>query len=228
MFLKKIFLGLGLIAFSGVGEAAIPEQKELNFEIYRNGKPFGEHKINFTLDGQTINTDIEILMEYKVGPLSIFKYKHNNQEVYKDGQLFSMNAKTYDNGKELVVEAQKKGEDLIVENPDEIIEVKDNILPTTYWDEEMLEKEYLLNTQYGSINDVRVKKIGQEDYQVSDKIIKANKYLFEDLDADRKATVWYDTETKQWVGLSFEIRGSKLEYKRQTPLTKNADEGIGE
>ena len=217
------FILLLVIAFPA--DAAVPEQEVLRFEILRNEKPFGFHEIRFSQDGNQVMTDISIEMTYKFGPLTLFKYRHTNREVYERGALVSLDAQTNDDGKRLFVRAEKNGKELDVKTHEEDYMAPLTALPSTYWHTLYLDDDRLINTQYGGHNRVTVERSGQDRREITGVERDVVLYDFEDLKAGNKATFIYDLKTGQWVGLEMSIRGSELRYVRQTPLTGSAEYG---
>lgn len=216
--MKQIILTLFITFISLPAYAAIPESNQINFEILRNGKPFGTHSLNFSRQDNQLIVDINIEMNYYLGPIRVFKYRHTNQEIWDSGakKLVSFQAQTDDDGKDLYVNAFFEGGKTIVEGSDGSYEAKGNILGTTYWHQDMLKQSRLINTQYGTLDEITITDLGEEDFEVQDKIMTARHYRMND--GTREVDFWYDVETGQWVGLKFEIRGSNLEYRLLTPL----------
>lgn len=220
-----IFMTLLFICLSFPASAAVPDQENLRFEILRNDKPFGFHEINFSQEGGQLKTDITIEMTYKFGPFTLFQYRHKNREVFEAGRLISMNAETNDDGKDLFVRVEKQEDMLSVKTHKDSYTAHLSALPSTYWHTLYLDREKLINTQYGGYNPVTIEEQDTQMREVAGQQREVAVYDFEDLEAGNKATFFYDRKTGQWVGLEMRIRGSRLSYIRQTPLTGNAEYG---
>lgn len=219
--LIKISLFLLTALALNAAHAAIPQSKKIEFEILRDGRSFGTHTLNFSKDdqGNTI-VDIDISMKYAIGPVTLFRYEHNNREVWRGNQLIKMDATTNDNGSKYAVTAFQGPNgifDIRAQNDDktEAYEIAHKIYPTTYWNKIALKSPALLNTQYGNFEPITKTIAPHKTFDIAGKKIKAVGY---DIDASVPIRVWYDTKTHEWVGLSFEARGSAIEYKRLTPV----------
>ena len=57
-------------------------KKYHEFEIYRNAKKIGFHKLYFQKTGNKIEVNTQIEMIVKLGFLTIFKYFHNSKEFF--------------------------------------------------------------------------------------------------------------------------------------------------
>lgn len=199
----------------------IPEQGVLEFEILRNGSPFGRHYLEFEQDGDRVKVDISIDMKASLAFFTFFEYKHRNTEIKRGNQLVSIDAFTNDDGKEWFVKARLEGDTIVVERTRDNYEAPKTIGVATYWDKTMLEHDKLLNTQKGMLQDVSITKLDIEQVDVAGESIPAQRFKISI--PERDIHVWYHTETDQWVGLRFNIRGSELDYRRLTPITVSSD-----
>lgn len=212
---------LFLIVWPSAGSSMpeIPQGEKLKFQILRNGEPFGQHIINFSRDENKIKADIEINMKLGLAFVTLFRYEHQNTEVWKDGQLYSINARTNDNGNKYQVQAQRQDGKVYINGSGGEMAAEPTITAGTYWWKEMLDGKRILNTQTGKLKKVDVQKMGQEEVEVADSTVQADHYVVKL--PERDIHVWYDSDTNQWVDLRFSIRGSQIDYKRLTPLVKS-------
>lgn len=211
--MKNLALFLLAVTVAKPALAVIPQQGELVFDIYRNGKKFGSHVVSFEQNGPETTVQIDINMKYKLGPLTVFRYEHSNTEVWDGDEIRSLASKTYDDGKDYKVDAVWGDQLNVTVNGDSY--EADPIYTTSYWNPVTLKDTQLLNTQKGEIEDVVVDFKGVEDFVVAGDAISAKRYS---VDASVPLEVWYDQKTEQWVGLTFSVRGSDFEYRRVTPI----------
>lgn len=200
--------------------SAIPEGDKLKFQILRDGQPFGYHIIHFEASEDTVKADIEINMKVGLAFVTLFRYEHENTEVWKNGQLHSITAKTNDDGKKFHVNAQKKDEKIHISGSGGDYVADSDITASTYWNKDMLKSDKILNTQKGQLKDVEVRHLGVDEVEVGGEVVPANHYVVKLPKRDIHA--WYHTETDQWVDLKFDIRGSQIDYKRLTPIVKTS------
>jgi hypothetical protein len=193
----------------------VPKDNKIEFEILRNGKNFGSHELKFTRQGPAMVVDIAINMKYTAGPLTLFRYEHSNQERWLGNRLLGIKTKTNDDGENYLVEATWDRERIEVRTKDKLYDAPAGVLSTSYWNKSMLKRDKVLNTQYGKIEPIKVTYKGQTKINVAGEQRLTDAYIVQ---ADIPIEVWYDTKTKQWVGLKFTARGAPIEYRRLNPL----------
>lgn len=193
----------------------IPSDQKIVFQILRDGEPFGMHTITFDREGENIVADINIEMDFSLGPLTLFEYSHNNQEVWKGDTPIKIQSVTDDDGDLYNVSARWSDVAAQVETQDTRFEAPKNSYPTSYWNPVYLKAETLVNTQKGQLEDIDVKSLGAEDITVGGDVIEVNRY---NVDSTVPIQTLHDTRTGQWVGLEFEVRGSQISYKRLNPV----------
>ncbi len=198
-----IMILLCFIMGSGVAMAApsvgIPSDNKIEFEILRGGKPFGTHEISFNRNGDVVQSDIKIQMRYKLLGLTAFRYDHTNSETWKGNKLLSVKSSTDDDGRKYSVDKENLN----------------GIYSSSYWNQKSISKSKILNTQYGTMDDIKVTKAKSQTLTIAGKTIKADVY---NVNTTVPITVMYDQKTKQWVGLTFTARGATVEYRRKDPL----------
>ena len=190
-------------------ETSEPYAGKLAFTVLRGDKPIGTHEITFTEVGDETHVDIDIELAVKIGFLTVFRYTHQNREVWKGGQLVSVSTDTHDDGKEFEVRAAQAKDGLHVRTlADERI-LPSTAIPTSYWNPEILRNKQWLDTQRGILLDIDVGKVGLETVKLADgRAVEAERY---EVTGDLNITVWY-TPQGEWVKLSFPARGSDIEY----------------
>lgn len=189
---------------------------DLEFQIHRNGEPFGLHKITFDHEKDQVTAHIKIKMKVKMAFITLFKYKHENKEIYKGNKLVSIDAHTNDNGKTFKVKARRKGDSIAVDGPEGKYDAPIDISASTYWNRDMLFRQQVLNTQTGELQPLDAQMVGLDKVHVDGEYIEAEHYVVNV--PDQKIDIWYDVETGQMVDLSFEIMGSLIDYERITPM----------
>ncbi len=214
---RGLLLGaLGVVIAPSLADAHIPKEGELVFNIIRNGKDFGQHRLFFEkeADGTTF-VDVEIDMEYSLGPINLFRYEHRNSELWQGDNIVALNSETYDDGDAYQVQAEwtQQGVDIIAQQNQ--YNAPAGIYSTNYWNPVILQADQLLNSQKGIIEEIKVTPKGTENITVQGRSVEAQKYQIE---ASVPIEIWYDIKTEQWVGLAFEVRGSQIRYERLTPI----------
>ena len=217
--LPVLLILLILLPQRGLAIDGVPEQKELKFQILRDGEPFGTHHIKFETEGDLIRADISISMSLSLAFVKLFRYEHENTEIWRDDQLVSIDAETNDNGKKSEVEAEQADGKIRINGTAGSYEAPTDIAASTYWSPQLIMQDKVLNSQKGTLKDIEIAKKEVEQVKVAGDYIPARRYQI--TLPERVINVWYHTKTGQWVDLKFEIRGSELDYYRLTPLKGN-------
>ena len=86
---ELIMGGAGLALVPG---AALAAPNRLAFQVFRNGTKVGEHVVVFTGDDAARTATTNVAMTVKIGPVPVFKYKHQAIEKWADGKWVSAEA----------------------------------------------------------------------------------------------------------------------------------------
>ncbi|MFD1379834.1 DUF6134 family protein [Fodinicurvata halophila] len=191
--------------------AEVPESKALKFQVQRDGSDIGTHTLRFEEKGEELHVHVNIELEVRIAFVPVYTYSHRNHEVWRDGRLVSLSSETDDDGTTYRVEAEATEEGLQVESSEEgSFTAPADILTTSYWNPEAMEREQLLDTQYGRIVDLEIEERGRESLETLEGSVQATRYSVSgDLDMD----IWYDVDG-QWSGLEFQARGEPVRYLR--------------
>ncbi len=186
-----------------------PENGEaLDFKVLRNGNEFGYHTVEFSVENDQIEVTNDIELKVSMGPLRLFYYRHESEEVWKDGQLHTMNGETRKDGDTLTMTVQKAEDALKVSGSGFDGEVSPMIIPSSHWNIQQVKSDKILSSENGEILEVSVEDLGQEEIQTENGTILANRFrMVSDLTVD----LWYD-ESGRWVKCAFVARDQNIEY----------------
>ena len=215
---KKLLLTFLVCIYANPALAFIPDSNTLTFDIFRNDKALGEHRVSFEKENGNTIVNINIDMQYDLGPITLFRYAHQNTEIWKGNKVLSMKSTTNDDGDDYKVDATWAKQSVNVTANENTFEAAPTIFPTSYWNPVFLKSDQLLNTQKGEIEDITVTKAGTKNITIAGETITADHYK---VAASIPLDLYYDQKSKQWVGLEFEARGSTIKYRRTTPINGN-------
>ncbi len=186
---------------------------EIKFKVFRNNKPLGFHIINFShLSNEELRVNIEVDFLVKIGFLTLFKYKHRNTEIWRNGNLVELSTNTNDNGKMHTVNAKKNNSKFIIVNNNNEISLPTNLQPTSYWNFNTLKSDKWLDTQRGILVDIKITKKSLEKVELSDNtFVEAYKYT---ITGDLSLSLWYD-KNNNLVKIKFKAKGSNIDYIKQ-------------
>tara|TARA_B100000427_G_scaffold314351_1_gene307427 strand:+ start:1239 stop:1916 length:678 start_codon:yes stop_codon:yes gene_type:complete len=171
-----IFLLLGNQVFSK--EMYVPESGEIVFEIIRKNKTIGTHTISFIENDKDLKVDIEVNINVKLGFLTIYKYRHNNTEYWKEGELIKISTNSLTNSKKkYFVEGQKNNDFFEYEGVDNTKRTGLDVIPISYWNYEILDRKVFLDSQKGILREFDLKEMELENIFFNEKNFNAKKYM---------------------------------------------------
>jgi hypothetical protein len=198
--------------FSNRALANISSQpRELDFDVFRNGSAIGHHKIDLKQDDHRTTAKVDIYLEVGLGPLVLYRYQHNNTEIWENGAFQSFTSKTDDDGTPYAVTAQRQGGLIRVERDhDDDYDIDDlSVLPTTYWNKQTVQCSQLLDTQKGRLMSVAVAPQGWQEVPTAAGMVEAQGFT---ISGDIDFELWYDRKD-QWTKLSFPFKGDSFDYR---------------
>lgn len=189
-------------------QAARTDGEHLAFGAYRNGDHIGEHHLTFAAASGRLQVAIDIRFAVKFALLTVYSYRHQSRETWRDGRLVALAATTDDDGERSTVRARADGEWLVVEAGGGSRKLPADLLPTSYWHESTIARGQWLNTQDGRVVRSTVDRLGPDRIEALGRAVTAMRYrLRGDLDCD----LWY--RDGQWTKLRFTASdGSTIDY----------------
>ncbi|TQV75852.1 DUF6134 family protein [Denitrobaculum tricleocarpae] len=162
-----LFLGL-LAKQASAGDldqvSAIHKKSDFGFSVLREGDAIGNHSIDFTRRGEDLVVDVSIDLEVKFAFITVYRYTHRNQEIWRDGQLYSIKTKTDDDGTEHWVKGRASAEGFVVESDSGNAVLPSDVIPSSYWHPDTPKAETLLNTQTGELAQINVAAAASKSY----------------------------------------------------------------
>ena len=172
---------------------------DIVFNVFRNDKNIGYHKVTFNQHNKYFNAKVEINFNVKFLGFSLYDYDHVNTEKWENNQLLSIESETNKNGTNLNCSYKKNSSDLI---------------PTSYWNHILVKYKTrdVLNTQDCSIISLNIKKVGSES--IYNGSLDTTRYKLtgkESTGEDINIDIWYNGN-EEWVKLQFLKDGSTINY----------------
>jgi len=188
--------------------AATPPVRQIAFAILKDSDPIGQHSVTFERRGEELLVDIAIDIQIRFAFLTLFRYRHENREVWRGGQLVSLDTWTDDDGTDYRVRARSTPAGLRVEGSGGTFVAPKGIIPTSYWNPATIEQTRLLDTQSGRLLEVTIQSFDEEAMSVGSGKIPVRKYA---VTGDLNLDVWY-TPRGEWTKIAFQARGSTIDY----------------
>ena len=190
-----------LTVLSLVQPARAETPRDLAFDVYRNGSAFGEHVVRFDdrADG-SLQVMVDIALRVGFGPLTVFRYEHEAEEIWVDEDLVSLSASTLKDGERVRVRLTRgdpRNEALV------------DLIPSSHWSGYPPGLPAVLNTETGEPMPVEIEELGIETIRTQAGQIEARRIR---MTGSVVVDLWYDLDGR-WVGCAFSVRGQDIEYR---------------
>jgi hypothetical protein len=204
---------LALIACACVHPArAMADSVVLDFSVLRDGQPFGHHIICIRREPGRTEVENSARAEVTLGPFRLFTYDYDSHEIWEDGHLLSLAARTDDDGDKTRVTAQAEPDGLRVRGPQGEAVLAAGILPTSFWTIAATRSPTLLDTKTGQLDTVATLFLGQDRVGGESGVPLDHYRMTGDLIAD----LWYD-RAGLLARARFSARGSVFDYVKAPP-----------
>lgn len=181
----------------------------LHFRVLRDGAPIGHHEVRFRSRQNEVIADSRFEAEVKVLFFTVYRYRYQSQDVWRDGCLVALKAETDDNGTRTKVHAELEGEGLRVTTAAGSKVVAPGLYPSTHWNPGVLGASHVLNTITGKITEVDLIPMDEEQVMVEGRSVTARRFRYT---GEIQPDVWYDADGR-WVKMRFNAKdGSAIEY----------------
>ncbi len=203
--------GLALAAPLAASHGASADAQDgLLFEVSREGRPIGRHRVLLSGDGGRLTTSIEIDLEVRLAFVRLYAYRHRNREVWHGTSFVEFASETDDNGERHRVRAIAEKDGILVEGTAGRQVVALDHMPTTWWSRRLTEAGRWIDTQSGRILRASVTAVGRERRIAAGAEVEADRLR---LQGDLELDVWYAEE--RWVGMEFRAQadGSLITYE---------------
>lgn len=211
--MRRLILALAILA-SGpatVGAAQdFPYGPTHSFAAFRNGERIGSHTLTFSGSGdqRTVTTSIDFAV--KVLGLTMYRYKHQGQEIWNGNAFQSIATQTDDNGSKFTVRAARQADGGVATSATGGQKtLPPGTVPSTHWNFGQVQQSAILNSQNGTLSRVQITPRGRETVQTSSGTLPATRYTYT---GDVQMDQWFD-DRGRWVKSAFKASdGSTIEY----------------
>jgi hypothetical protein len=194
--------------------AADDSARKLNFDVFLDDRAIGYQR--FVLDSTGEGTRIETRAEFEVKLLRItaFEYDHRNTELWRDGCLQAIDARTDSNGKQYAVSGRAQGNTFVVGTNGGERRLGGCVASFAYWDSKLLtQRRVLLNSQTGEYVPVQIDSLGRDRIRIGEREVPVERYSIKGEELD--ITLAYDARSGEWVALDSRLEGGRtLRYRR--------------
>lgn len=194
--------------------ASSSSTREWRFAVSLDGKPIGEHRFVTRELEDTVEVVSEANFRVRFLFIDAYRYEHRADELWRGDCLERLDARTDDNGEEIVVSGERAGQGFRVTTDGVAAGVEMCVQTFAYWNPRILDATHLLNPQTGEYLPVQVRALGHDttgDYP------GAQHYLLSGGSGSRRLQIdlWYSA-AHEWLGLESRTPdGRRLRYSKE-------------
>jgi len=196
----------------------IPKNGEVKFDVIRKNKVIGSQEITFVNNNDVLLVETKIDIEVKVLFVSAYTFTHQSTETWINGNFTKIVAHSdFEDEREYFIEGQDNNDLFLASGMDGKLELDKNILPSNFWNIDILKQKEIFDTQKGIARTIDVEDLGYEEIRINKKNIKCSKFIFnassnpKDKGPFPEYTLWYN-ENDELMKFQFkdEGRGKKI------------------
>ena len=209
---QAITIAIAMLATGIVVDADTnaPDSKYL-FKVFLDGKEIGTHKVELSDQAGKRQVTIEADFNVRIFFISVYRYRHSNNEVWSGQCLDRIEAATDANGENFFISSGQTVKGIRLDTQDGPRNLVGCVRSFAYWDLNLLQTEKLLNTQTGEYMSVELNEIGLEEQRIGDMNALLKKYQL--VTEDGVIDLWY-TSDNNWVALESKTsNGMTLRYE---------------
>jgi hypothetical protein len=191
----------------------VPASGALAFKAFRNGSPFGSHRLRFTASGAAMTVDTHIEYAVSFGPIGLFSYTMTSTETWKNGVLMGFHSEVDDDGSRHVTHATRVGRSLVVDGAKTgTYRAPPGSIDSSHWDRHEMDAP-MINSDTGKLMDFTVTRLGDDMITpASGPAVAARHYALRGPDT---IDLWYDRQDV-WASLRAVAKDkSVITYQRQ-------------
>lgn len=213
LLITSLFGGLLATAMAAAAETS----SRYLFEVSYDDRPIGTHLFEVERDGRAKRVRSVADFHVRMLFVSLYRYRHEAQEEWRDGCLQSLQSRTDDNGRRFEVSAATDATALRISRsePEAVVDVipADCAGSFAYWDLEQLQRTALLNSQTGVLTPVTLAFEGEERFAGA----PALRYSLQPAGLP-PIVLWYHSDTRTWLGLETRRGDGVLRYRAEVSV----------
>ncbi len=178
-----------------------------DFSVLLDGSKIGYHHFELTDEGDQRRLTSEARFDVRFLFINAFRYRHENNELWSNGCLESIEARTQANSKKLAIRGARKQDRFVVDDGTAENALDECVMTFAYWNPAFLRQSRLLNPQTGEYLDVNVERVGDETIVVRGEELLASVYRVTANKMELK--LWYSPDD-EWLALESVARGGRI------------------
>lgn len=140
---------VGLAASALVRPTAACAGASWLFRVEREGRDIGRHRIELqpSADGFAVRVEIDLAVGFAF--LTLYRYTHDNREVWQDGRLAGFASRTDDNGTHYRVACRRDRQGFVIESSEGAFRAPADAVATTYWHRDFTRSRVWIDSMSG-------------------------------------------------------------------------------
>ena len=189
-------------------------RRDLRFRALWRGSAIGQHRVAFRMDGDRLVVDTHVDIAVRVLFFTVFRLKHDAQEIWQTGRLVSVTSTTNRDGTRLQVSGNAAADGFRIVGEDGPFLADAELLTTNaLWDSRIVHEQRLIDVQYGGEIGLVAKPLGDERVDTPQGPVRASRYQM--ITPHYAGSVFYDGD-QRWVKALIELKGQTIEYALAT------------
>ncbi len=210
--LAPLASGLSLAASPAAGVELFPQDSAWRFLVLRHGNVIGEHRFDFSRRGDDFVVEVAIDIAVDFLGITLFRFTHRAEEVWRDGWLHALTAATDDDGQLWRIRSARSEGALRGTVNDVGFDVSGYVVPASLWHRDTPRSQVLFSTIDGRVKVVNSAALGEDAVPVAGRARPARHFR---LTGELERDVWY-AEDCSIAKVTFPARdGSLITLERQ-------------
>ena len=203
MIKKLIIIFFSILITINAFAFPLPENNKVKFDIIRKNKIIGSHEITFKKEKDILFVETTININVKILFIPAYKFYHNSIETWIDNNFFEIEAHTdFEDEREYFIKGSDQDNYFIASGMDGDLKLDKNILPSNFWNINILKEKEIFDTQKGITREIYVKNLGNEEIEIDDVKINCKKFTLnassnpKDKGPFPEYTLWYNNKNE--------------------------------
>ncbi|NIA71297.1 hypothetical protein HBA54_22105 [Pelagibius litoralis] len=190
----------------------VPPEGAWRFLVLRHGNVIGEHRFDFSRRNGDFVVEVAIDIAVDLLGITLFRFTHRAEEVWRDGWLQSLITATDDDGTLWRVKSERSGGVLRGTVNDVAFDVSGFVVPASLWHRDTPKTQVLFGTIDGRTKVVKAENLGEETLSVAGQARQTRHFR---LTGEIERDVWYGADC-DIAKVTFPARdGSLITLERQ-------------
>jgi hypothetical protein len=184
--------------------------RDLRFRALRHGSPIGEHRVTFRPDGNRLTVETRVEIAVKVLFFTVFRFRHEAEEVWQSDRLVSVKSTTDDNGTLLQVSGNAVAAGFrIIGEDGPFLASGHHLTSNALWASRVVRENRLIDVQHGGEIGLVTTRLGDEQVDTPQGPVRASRHHI--ITPYCAGSVFHDSDGR-WVKGLLELRGERVEY----------------